>query len=292
MEMKLLCEKRCIIGEGPVWNERQKLLYFVNGYENEVCTVDIETKELTVIKLPDPQTGVAAVAFGKNGDIILSRADGVFILRDNKYIPLYDTEKHKILYCNDMKVGPDGRLYVGTLSEKKRGISDKIDGKLYSIDTSGNVKELLDKIIVSNGMAWSGDGKYFYHTDSDTHVIKEYTLDHESADISFTGREVYVLGVDGFTIDKDDRLFVACWDQGHVAVVDTKTMKITGYIKAPAKIPASCTFAGEDMNKLVVVTATYGIPEYDWKNDGMVFIHDTDTKGRLPYELDTGKYTF
>ena len=123
--MTILCRKRCIIGEGPIWNEREQLLYFVNGYENEICIANIDSGEFSVNKLPPPKTGVAAIAFGKNGDIIVSRSDGVFILRGNEYIPLYDRDKYKLLYCNDMKVGPDGRLYVGTLSEKKRGVSEK-----------------------------------------------------------------------------------------------------------------------------------------------------------------------
>ena len=47
-------------------------------------------------------------------------------------------------------------------------MSDKTDGKLYSIDKHGNVRVLLDGLILSNGLDWSADGKYFYHTDSGT----------------------------------------------------------------------------------------------------------------------------
>ena len=287
--MEIICKRRCIIGEGPVWNERDGRLYFVNGYENEVLSVDIETKELFVKKLPAPLTGVAAVAFGKNGDLILSRDNGVFILRGEKYIPLYDTEKYQLHRCNDMKVGPDGRIYVGTLSEKKCGISDKVNGKLYSIDKDGNVRELLDGIGVSNGMAWSGDEKRYYYTDSDTKIIREFSFDKESGDIAPTGREVYVAGVDGFTIDERDRLFAACWGKGHIAVVDTEKMEIVSYIEVPARIPASCNFAGVLLDRLAVVSATWGIPEEQWVSDGMTFMTATDTKGRPPYLFDTDR---
>lgn len=286
-DMEIICDRRCIIGEGPLWNERDGRVYFVNGYENEVLSVDIETRELNVKKLPPPHTGVAAVAFGKNGDLILSRDNGVFILRGDEYIPLYDTEKYSLLRCNDMKVGPDGRIYVGTLSEKKCGISDKVNGKLYSIDKDGAVRVLLDGIGVSNGMAWSGDGKRYYYTDSDTKIIKEYDFDIISGDINFTGRQIYVAGVDGFTIDVHDRLFAACWGQGHIAVVDTEKMEIVSYIDVPAKIPASCSFAGKELDRLVIVSATWGIPEKDLVNDGMTFMTTPGTKGVLPFLFDT-----
>ena len=289
--MDILSEKRCIIGEGPIWNAEKGLVYFVNGYENEILISDVKTKALTVKKLPAPLTGVAAVAFGKNDDLIVSRDNGVFILRDEEYIPLYDTEKYPIRWANDMKVGPDGRIYVGTLSEKKRGISDKIDGKFYSIDTNGNVRELLDGIQVSNGMAWSMDEKRFYYTDSDTKIIKEYAFDKSTGDITYTGREVHVPGVDGFTIDEDDRLFVGCWGKGRVSVVDTKKMEILYHVDVPARIPTSCAFAGENMDELVVVSATYGIPENEWGFDGMTFIHRPGAKGKAPYIFDSDKIT-
>jgi sugar lactone lactonase YvrE len=188
-----------------------------------------------------------------------------------------------------MKVGPDGRIYFGTLSEKKRGISNKVDGKFYSIDTEGNVRELLCGINVSNGMAWSMDEKRFYYTDSDTKIIKEYAFDKVSGDITYTGREVHVPGVDGFTIDDNDRLFVGCWGMGRVTVVDTKKMEILYHIDVPARIPTSCSFAGEDMDELVVVSATYGIPEDNWINDGMTFICKPGAKGKAPYIFDSEK---
>ncbi len=94
--------------------------------------------------------------FSKNNELIVSTDDGVFILNgDNTTSPIYHTDKFDIKYCNDMKVGPDGRIYVGTQSSKRKGVSDKTDGKLYSIDKNGNVCVLLDNLILSNGLEWS-----------------------------------------------------------------------------------------------------------------------------------------
>ena len=166
---------------------------------------------------------------------------------------------------------------------KRKGISDKTDGKLYSIDSSGEVRILLDGLILSNGMEWSMDEKRFYHTDSDTHTIREYAFDKQSGDIVFTGREVYVLGVDGFTMDRQDRILAACWGQGHIAVIDTASMQIMDYIKTPASIPASCAFAGENMDKLVITTATYGADLVNDPGAGFVYIFDYSIGGRKPY---------
>ena len=96
-----------------------------------------------------------------------------------------------------MKAGPDGRIYVGTQSGKRAGISDEVDGKLYSIEKGGKVRVLLDGLRLSNGLDWSIDEKYFYHTDSDTNIIKEYAFDGKAGSIEFTGKTDYDIIIDG-----------------------------------------------------------------------------------------------
>lgn len=278
--MQIISQKRCCIGEGPIWNDNEGLLYFTNGMENEICKLNTHTEELTVIPT---EIGVAAIAFDQQNRMIVSRGDGVFYLDQGIAQPLYNPSAYQILHGNDMKVGPDGRIYVGTQSEKRLGISNKVDGKLYSIDSKGHVRILLDGLILSNGMEWSIDEKRFYHTDSGTRTIKEYAFDKRSGSIEFTGRSIGVRGVDGFTIDENDCLYVACWGQGHIAVVDTHDMHIVEYIELIAKKPASCTFVGEEMNELAVVTAGYRSDFNQDKYDGFTFKKKMSVRGRKPY---------
>lgn len=280
--MKILKDTRCIIGEGPIWNQKEKCLYFTNGGGgNAICIYDPKTENVQVRSLP---FGVAAFAFNKENRLLVSHAGGVHILgEDNELIEVYDSSKYEIRFANDMKVGPNGAIYVGTQSEKRKGISDRIDGKLYRISPSGEVKLLLDGLRLSNGMEWSLDEKRFYHTDSDTRLIKEYDFDQCTGDIAFTGRQIEVRGVDGFTIGSDGCLYVGCWGQGHIAVVDTKDMKLVRTIKMPAQIPASCGFFGENMNRLAITTASMGADLSEDPNAGFLVVEETDVCGRAPY---------
>lgn len=278
--MNILSKKRCYIGEGPIWNEFDNKLYQVNGMEKEICIMDMQTKELTVKKY---DFSTAAIAFSKSGRMLISCMDGAFYLNsDGTREPLYDTEKYEIKYGNDAKVGPDGRFYIGTQCSKRMG-GDAIDGKLYSIDEKGNVKIILDNLILSNGFDWSMDGKRLYHTDSDTKIIKEYDFDDVTGEVSFTGREIKVDGVDGITIDQDDNLYVACWGYSHIAVIDTKSMTIKEFIEIPTKVPPSCCFAGENMDKFIVVTATRGTDIKTDENAGFTLEFDIGRKGRRPF---------
>ena len=84
--MKQISDKRCIIGEGPIWCDREQLLYFVNAKGNEICRLDLDSLSLAVRAV---EPSVSAMAFDKEGRLIVSRPDGVFILNeDDSVIPL------------------------------------------------------------------------------------------------------------------------------------------------------------------------------------------------------------
>lgn len=279
--MKILTDKRCIIGEGPIWNEKERKLYFTNGFGNEICIYDFETEKVTVRSLA---FGVAAFAFDTQNRLIVSHESGVDVLNsDGSLLPIYDHSKYQIRYANDMKAGPDGAIYVGTQSGKRKGVSEAIDGKLYRISPEGEVEILLDGLILSNGLEWSADEEKFYHTDSDTKTIKEYAFDKKTGKISFTGRSVFVNGADGFTIGTDGNLYVGCWGKGHVAIVDTSSMQCVGEIVLPCRIPTSCGFCGENMDILAITTASYRADIAKDENAGFTLLKKMNFSGRLPY---------
>lgn len=278
--MRILSKKRCIIGEGPIWNEKEDELYFTNGFGgNEICTYSPSHNKLGVRAI---SFGVAAMVFDVDNNIIVSHENGVHLLNaDNSLTPIYDTQRYHIRFANDMKVGPDGALYVGTQSGKRKGVSNNIDGKLYRISYDGEVTVLLDGLILSNGMEWSIDETKFYHTDSDTHFIREYYF--ENGKIEFTGRQIHIQCVDGFTVGKNNCLYIGCWGEKHIAVVDTETMQAVDYIEMPCDVPTSCSFCGTGMDVLAITTASCASDIKVDINAGYTVLMKTDTSGRKPY---------
>lgn len=280
--MKALTNKRALIGEGPIWNCNEQKLYITNGLEKEILIYDIYKNEVEIKKTSTP---CAAICFSEDNKMIVSSNRGVGILEtDSTVSPIYDTSKYKIENANDMKVGPDGRIYVGTQSGKRLGISNSIDGKLHSIDRYGNVKTLLNGLSLSNGLDWSPNGKMFYHTDSDTGIIKEYYFDKNSGEILSTGREIFISGVDGFCVAENGDIYAACWGKSCIAVIDAVTLTVKDKLTVPAKIPASCAFAGENMEFLAVTTATYNSDSTD-KNAGLTFLFRSSVHGNLPHRF-------
>ena len=277
--MKILTQKRCVIGEGPIWCEREKLLYFVNGIENEICTYD--PKNDIFCTYPQ-EIGVAAIAFALDGRMLVTRKDGVFFLdlSTGKSSPTYD-ETVKIINANDAKVGPDGCFYVGTQSEFRLGLSDKIDGKLYRITPDGTVALLLDGLILANGMDWSPDERFFYLADTGAKKVRKYEFKH--GNIQFTGQEIHLSGADGLCIDQNGDLYVACWGKSSVAVDETESMTEKARIELPTNAPASCAFFGKEMNQLVITTAAYPKNIEHDEAAGSLLTQEMPIAGRLPY---------
>ena len=60
-------------------------------------------------------------------------------------------------------------------------------------------------------------------------------------------------------------------------------MQITEYIDVPTNKPASCAFVGENMDTLVITTASLGLDVTKDKNAGFVFIKQMNIKGRKPF---------
>lgn len=85
---------------------------------------------------------------------------------------------------NDAKADPTGRFYGGTMRREECGnIFDATDGALYKYSKDEPVKTLMDKVSVSNGLAWNEDKRKFYYIDSCALNVREYDWNPKTGDI-------------------------------------------------------------------------------------------------------------
>ena len=74
---------------------------------------------------------------------------------------------------NDGKCDPRAAFLAGTMGYAKRtGM-----GALYRLDPDGNVERLLGDVTISNGLAWSEDGRTFYYIDTPTRRVDAFDYD-------------------------------------------------------------------------------------------------------------------
>jgi sugar lactone lactonase YvrE len=156
---------------------------------------------------------------------------------------------------NDGKCDPVGRFVAGTLN--RSGMHGA--ASLYSLDDRREIRKLYAPVTLSNGLAWSADGRTFYHVDSRLREIAAFDYDLESGLIA--NRRVVIevpdgLGLpDGMDIDKDGNLWVAHWGGAAVRCWSPVTGQCLGQISTPCSTPTSCCFGGSDGSTLFITTA-------------------------------------
>jgi sugar lactone lactonase YvrE len=143
---------------------------------------------------------------------------------------------------------------------------------------------MLDGLTTSNGIGWSPDGRTMYLADSGPRVI--HAFDFDAGTIS-SGRVLVEvpqeIGTpDGLTVDAEGDLWVAIWGGGRVHRY-SPIGELRQVLAVPAMQTTSCAFAGPDLHRLYVTTATE-----DWTDDerradpkaGLVYRFETDATGR------------
>jgi sugar lactone lactonase YvrE len=75
---------------------------------------------------------------------------------------------------NDGKVGPDGCFWVGSMDENT---PRQKTGALYRVTPTGGIERKAEGYAVSNGLAWSPDGRVMYHSDSTAGIIEAWDFD-------------------------------------------------------------------------------------------------------------------
>ena len=75
---------------------------------------------------------------------------------------------------NDGKVGPDGAFWVGSMDENSP--RQKI-AALYRVTADGQITRQEEGYAVSNGLAWSPNGRIMYHSDLTAGLIEAWDFD-------------------------------------------------------------------------------------------------------------------
>ncbi|XP_033737416.1 regucalcin-like [Pecten maximus] len=223
------------LGEGPHWEDDKQTLLFLDHVKCELFRWCPVTNELKSLKLGKSCVG-AVVPCRRGGYLVgmertLSHLDwdsGVTtVLQEIETVGTDDR-------FNDGKCDPAGRYWTGTMGARVNQAPgfELETSSLYSFDTAGKLVKHVDKISISNGMAWSSDNRTMFYIDSIPAKVEAFDYDISSGTISNRRDAVNfnllpdkdTMGVpDGMTIDNDGHLWVACYNGGKVACFDPVT---------------------------------------------------------------------
>jgi sugar lactone lactonase YvrE len=250
-----------LLGEGPVWHSERNSLFWV----------DIEARQLLELRWPERRSQVWNLP-ERIGAVVAESGDTVIAALQNGIVRLHlDTGGLQHLYdleceiaenrANDGKCDPQGRLWQGTMELNCASGA----GALYCIEANGKVQKALSGLGISNGMAWSLDGRRFYFIDSPTYKVVCYHFESETGALVFEKDAVVIppeLGMpDGMTIDREGMLWVAHWDGFAVRRWNPRTGDLLDTILLPAPQITSCAFGGVDLDELFITSARTGMSE-------------------------------
>lgn len=273
-DVELVVDAHCRIGEGPSWDAAQDVLLFVDILGRKVHRLwpDAGSFESTTY---DQQVGAVVPRAG--GGLLLALEDG-FWVTDPSGPPTRLAEVESAdpsTRMNDGKCDRIGRFWAGTMAHDARPGS----GTLYRLDPDGTVTQVVDRVSISNGLAWSPDDRRMYYIDSLEYAVDELDFDIESGQASNrrrlfgTPRE---LGLpDGMAVDAEGFLWIAFYGGWSVRRYSPEGT-LDRVVQLPVQNVTSCAFGGSDLNDLYVTSATVGLTDEQLASQphaGGLFVH-------------------
>jgi sugar lactone lactonase YvrE len=241
-----------------VWVAREAALYWVDIKGRKVFSLNEagERKEW-----PTPLR-VGSLAPLSSGGFIAGTEDGIAMidLDAGRFEVVARPEEHlPNNRFNDGKVDRRGGFWAGSMDDLEREAS----GTLYRIDASFECAVVDQNYKVTNGPAFSPDGRLMYHNDSALQVTYVFDLDDEG---NATGRRQFLQFQDGdgypdgMTVDSEGCLWIAFWDGWCVRrfSADGEWLQT---IEVPVARPTSCAFGGADLDRLYITSASIGIDQ-------------------------------
>jgi D-xylonolactonase len=253
-----VADVHAVLGEGPVWVAGEAALYWVDIKGRKIFRLS-EDGQLN--QWPTPFR-VGSIAPRDSGRFIAGTDQGIaqIDLSSGGLQVLFNPEgDYPDNRFNDGKVDRSGRFWAGTMDDEERQAS----GALYRFDANLDWIAVDENYKVTNGPAFSPDGRLMYHNDSARQVTYAFDLDeggnasNRRTFLQFGEGDGYP---DGMTVDSEGCLWIAFWDGGCVRRFSPGA-ELVKTLEMPVSRPTSCAFGGRNLDELYVTSASIGLGE-------------------------------
>lgn len=260
-QAELLLDAQAIHGEGPAWDAGAGILLWVDMMGQRLhrtTPVGADTFEaydqLVCVAVPRAGGGLA-LALGDG--LWLQDAEGA---REQVLAVPQPEQGASRIRMNDGKCDPGGRFWAGSMAHDARTGA----GALYRLDANRSTREVLRDVTISNGLAWSRDGRLMYYIDTPTQRVDVFDLDSAIGAISNRRAAVMIPAAagmpDGMTIDDDGALWVALWG-GSAVHRYTADGRLDTIVELPCSQVTSCCFGAAPLDELYITTSPLGLSD-------------------------------
>jgi len=267
--MDILVQPHCILGENPLWDDREACLYWTDIDGGSLHRLQNGRHEVVY-----RGEKVGGFTLQEDGSLLLFRVADIARLPvgQGDAETLVEVAEAGLERFNDVIATPAGDVFAGTVGETEGS------GGVYRVYQDGALERLWDGTKIANGMGFSPDLTFFYWTDSTARQI--YRFSYGETTHKLTGRElIYEASEtegtpDGLAMAVDGTFFSARYG-GSALVHHAADGRRLGEIPVDAENVTSAAFGGAGLGTLYVTTAGGDKP-----GAGAVFRHDAGVRGR------------
>jgi sugar lactone lactonase YvrE len=282
-------ECRNLVGESPVWDALHQRLYWVdiaqgllykgNPINGNYSSIKV-AQTIGCVDLFSPTSLIAAAAQGIHE--IIRDADP-FDIAPHTSLKYQMPQMPALQRFNDGKVGPDGKLWVGTVDPSPdRGFTGTLCS--YACDDTTRIEHTGFK--VPNGIAWSPDGHQMMMSDSGAGRVWRADFDPDEGLVSAPSLwlewdKTWMGMPDGAAVDAEGCYWSCGIFAGLIHRFSPQGHLIESY-EMPFSQPTMCCFGGADLRTLYVTAMTFKLTPGQLKAQnlaGSVCAFRVDTPG-------------
>lgn len=255
---KRFADPHCEVGEGPLWNDADGMLYWIDVSRGEAFRKTPGT--------PADLFERHRLNLGKIGGMVFTRDNACLLFAAQGRVWHWRAGAEPRLHAglaaaadsrfNDVIADPAGRVFCGVAPAAQGGT-----GSLWRLDPGGAFACIEPATAgMPNGMGFSPDRAHFYFTVTNERVIHRYDYHQETGELSNRTPLVRVPTDEGFpdglTVDAEGCLWSAQWEGGRLVRYAPDGGKIAEY-RFPIRKITAAAFGGPDLDVLFVTTANH-----------------------------------
>lgn len=277
MTARVFDNRRCELGEGPLWHPEREQLFWFDILERQLMTrLNDEPRRWTFDEY------VSAAGWIDLSHLIVGSETRLFRLDldTGREDHLCDVEAdNPATRSNDGRADRQGGFWLGTMGKS----AEKGAGRIYRY-YRGELREIVRDISIPNAICFTPDGSQAYYACSMAQKVFRVALDADGWPKGDTKTFLDLSGEglipDGAVIDAQGNFWNAQWGSFRVAGYAPDGSFLRAF-DIPAKHSSCPALGGEGLSTLFVTSALENLdPEEAARSEsGMTFAVDTDITG-------------
>jgi len=270
-----------MLGEGPIWVERDAALWFVDIKGHRIHRLDPATRDTQSWDAPGQ---VGWIVPARSGLFVVGLQTGLhhFDPATGAFDLIHAPERHLPgNRLNDATVAADGGIWFGSMDDAEEDDS----GRVYRFHAGTCTDAGLPPVCIVNGPALSPDGRLLYHVDTLGGTIWRSALDQDGRILetaAFVRIEEGAGFPDGPVVDAQGAVWIGLF--GGWAV---RRYGADGTLLATIPFPVAnvtkIAFGGENLSTVYATTARKGVSEDELQAQpltGHVFAFEAGVRGQ------------